>query len=119
METSKRSPSLQKKWSLIAPENGLDATDCLGLETQLQEHLSLGHTRLVLDLSKAPHMSASVLQVIANACVQLQADGELTIRGAHGNALTMLEHTGLARLAVLEDPSEATAGHSDHAPAEN
>lgn len=59
----------------IAPQGRMDAVTVPSLEAVIDEHLTAGHVRLVIDLAAVTYISSSGLRALLRARRQAQAGG--------------------------------------------
>ena len=83
--------------TVIAIDGKIVGAGATALESALQQAISEGETRLVLDLTDAPMVSSAGLRVIISTAKRLRAlpSGDLRLAGASRQMLDVLELAGL------------------------
>ncbi len=95
----------------IAPQGRLDAVTVPAFETVLEDHLSAGRVRLVIDLSAVNYISSSGLRALISVRRQAQArDGDAVLCGLNPRVREVFEMIGFDKLfRVFDQADEAAA----------
>ena len=94
----------------IEPQGRLDAVTVPALETVLNEHLTAGHVRLVLDMTGVTYLSSSGLRAMLRARKLAQAGGgDVVLCGMTPRVREIFEMIGFTSLFKVFDDAAAAA----------
>jgi len=95
----------------IAPQGRLDAVTVPSLEAVIDEHLTAGHVRLVIDLAGVTYISSSGLRALLRARRQAQAGGgDVALCDMSERVKEVFDMIGFNNLfRIFPDASEAAA----------
>lgn len=101
---------LDARTCVISVVGEMDLSSAPQLKWTLLDALETGHTRVVLDLSRAPFMDSTALGVLIGVNRGLAPAARLSISGACHNVLNIFELSGMdAAFAIFATREEALA----------
>jgi anti-anti-sigma factor len=84
-----------QKFIYLAPEGRLDAGTAVPLQTELQEQLTKGNTRLLIDFEKTRYVSSHALRILLAAHKQAsQQGGALKLCGLNPRVREIIQMAG-------------------------
>jgi len=91
----------------------LDAQEAGGFKAHMGKHMSEGHTKIVLDLSRVEFIDSSGLGVMVSSLKMLRGNGSLSLCGIRETIMTMFKLTRMDRVfPIFATAEEAIASLS-------
>ncbi len=88
---------------VVAVRGDIDVCTAAKLDQRLQEVAGGGHREVQIDLSEVEYMDSEGLKVLIRLRNSLGEDGNVTVRGARGAVLRILQISGLPRILRISD----------------
>lgn len=88
---------------VVAVRGDIDVSTAPKLGQWLQEVADEGHKEVHIDLSEVSYMDSEGLKILIRLRNSLGEDGDVTIRGAKGSVLRVLQISGLPRFFRITD----------------